>query len=315
MDELLEKFYEIPRFYRAKKIEDLIGHLVVGLSPNTSAGVVGRIIGFTNASVCYSHPLYHAAKRRNCDGDEDASMLLIDCLINFSHHYIPEKRGGNMDLPLVITTGINPSEVDKEVQSIDLLPQYPLEFYRATIHHKHPREIEEKMDMLAGRIGTDKQYDKFSFTHDTSGISIGPTISAYKTLKTMDEKVDAQLELAEKILAVDENDVALRVIQTHFLPDMLGNLRAFGGQGVRCTKCDEKYRRMPLKGFCSKCGGKLTLTVHEKSVRKYLEKSKEIAKKYEIPSYTRQRIQLVEKAINSIFMNEKVKKTKLSDFL
>ncbi len=220
-----------------------------------------------------------------------------------------------MDLPLVITTGINPSEVDKEVQSIDLLSRYPLEFYRATIHHKHPREIEEKMDLLASRIGTDKQYDKFSFTHDTSGISIGPTISAYKTLKTMDEKVDAQLELAEKILAVDENDVALRVIQTHFLPDMLGNLRAFGGQGVRCTKCDEKYRRMPLKGICLKCGGKLTLTVHGKSVRKYLEKSKEIAKKYEIPSYTRQRIQLVEKAINSIFMNEKVKKTKLSDFL
>lgn len=315
LDDLLEKFYEIPRFYRAEKIEDLIGHLVVGLSPHTSAGVVGRIIGFTNASVCYSHPLYHAAKRRNCDGDEDASMLLMDCLINFSHHYIPEKRGGNMDLPLVITTGINPSEVDKEVQSIDLLSRYPLEFYRATVHHKHPREIEEKMDLLAGRIGTDKQYDKFSFTHDTSGISIGPTISAYKTLKTMDEKVDAQLELAEKILAVDENDVALRVIQTHFLPDMLGNLRAFGGQGVRCTKCDEKYRRMPLKGICLKCGGKLTLTVHGKSVKKYLEKSKEIAKKYEIPSYTRQRIQLVEKAINSIFMNEKVKKTKLSDFL
>ena len=28
-----------------------------------------------------------------CDGDEDCVMLLLDCLINFSRHYLTEKRG------------------------------------------------------------------------------------------------------------------------------------------------------------------------------------------------------------------------------
>jgi DNA polymerase II large subunit len=66
---------------------------------------------------------------------------------------------------------------------------------------------------------------------------------------------------------------------------------------------------------CLKCGGKLTLTVHEKSVKKYLEISKEIAKKYNISPYARQRITLVEKSIDSLFMSDKVKTTKLTDFL
>jgi DNA polymerase II large subunit len=72
---------------------------------------------------------------------------------------------------------------------------------------------------------------------------------------------------------------------------------------------------MPLLGKCNKCNGKLILTVHEKSVKKYLEISKEIAEKYHIPSYANQRIKLVEKSINSLFISDKIKKTKIDDFL
>ena len=63
-----------------------------------------------------------------------------------------------------------------------------------------------------------------------------------------------------------------------------------------------------------KCHGKLTLTVHEKSVKKYLGISKEVAKKYNISPYARQRIVLVEKSIDSLFTSDKVKTTKLDDF-
>ncbi len=100
IDDLLEKFYGLPRFYNAEKMEDLVGHLVIGLAPHTSAGIIGRIIGFSDVLVGYAHPYYHAAKRRNCDGDEDAVMLLLDALLNFSKYYLPEKRGGKMDAPL-----------------------------------------------------------------------------------------------------------------------------------------------------------------------------------------------------------------------
>jgi DNA polymerase II large subunit len=315
VDDLLAKFYKMNRFYRIKKLEDLTGHLVVGLAPHTSAGSLARIIGFTNAQVCYAHPFYHAAKRRNADGDEDGLMFLMDALLNFSHFYIPDKRGGKMDLPLILTTRIAPSEVDKEAHNVDTLSRYPIEFYEHTLKHGNPKELENMMNLVSSRLGSELQYEKFGFTHDTEDISDGPTLSAYKTLKTMMDKMNAQLKLAAKIRAVNEADVAYKVIERHFLPDILGNLRAFSKQSVRCPICNIIYRRIPLSGKCTKCDGNLILTVHEKSVKKYLEISKKVAEKYNISSYSRQRIKLVEKSIDSLFISDKIKKMKITDFL
>jgi len=315
LDDLLVKFYKLNRFFKIRRLEDLTGHLAVGLAPHTSAGSLARIIGFTDAQVCFAHPFYHAAKRRNADGDEDGLMLLMDALLNFSHAYIPDKRGGRMDLPLILTTRIDPSEVDKEAHNVDVMARYPLDFYEATLKHENPKELEPIMDLVSSRLGTELQYEKFGFTHDTDAISAGPKMSSYKTLKTMMDKMNAQLNLAAKIRAVDEANVAYKVIERHFLPDILGNLRAFSKQSFRCPICNITYRRIPLKDTCTKCGGKLILTVHEKSVKKYLEISKEVAEKYNISSYSRQRIRLVEKSINSLFVSDKVKKPKLTDFL
>ncbi|MCJ7572593.1 MAG: hypothetical protein MUO82_12100 [Candidatus Thermoplasmatota archaeon] len=314
IDDLLVKFYDMNRFYNIRKLENLTGHLAIGLAPHTSAGSLSRIIGFTDAQVCYAHPFYHAAKRRNADGDEDGLMLLLDALLNFSHAYIPDKRGGKMDLPLILTTRIDPSEVDKEAHNIDTLNRYPLDFYESTLRHEHSKELEKSMGLVASRLGTELQYEQFGFTHDTDDISQGPAMSNYKTLKTMMDKMNAQLNLAVKIRAVDEADVAYKVIERHFLPDMLGNLRAFSKQSVRCPTCNIVYRRPPLQGTCTSCKGQLTLTVHEKSVKKYLDISKEVAQRYNISPYARQRIKLVEKAIDSLFISDKIKTTKLEDF-
>ena len=314
IDDLLTKFYGQKSFYKASVPEDLIGHLVVGLAPHTSGGVLARIIGYTQASVGYAHPFFHAAKRRNCDGDEDCVMLLLDGLINFSRSYLPESRGGLMDAPLVLTTRINPDEIDKEAHNLDVLPRYPLEFFEATRRYSNPKDVEKVMDLVAGRIGEKGQYEGFGFTHDTKNIGEGPPQSAYKTLKTMMDKMDGQLSLARKIRAVDTDDVVARVINNHFLPDMIGNLKRFSTQQVRCTKCNRKFRRVPLSGKCPYCGGNLTLTVHEGSVKKYLEVSKEVVESYAISNYTKQRIRLVEGAIASLFENEKVKECTLEDF-
>jgi DNA polymerase II large subunit len=70
LDTLLEKVYGLAPFYNLEHRSDLVGHLVIGLAPHTSAGVLARIIGFSKANVGYGHPFFHAAKRRNCfDGD------------------------------------------------------------------------------------------------------------------------------------------------------------------------------------------------------------------------------------------------------
>ena len=315
VDDLLVKFYGLNTYYNAKTPNDLIGTLMVGLAPHTSAGVLCRLIGYSTASAGFGHPFFHAAKRRNCDGDEDCVMLLMDALLNFSMSYLPKRRGGKMDAPLVMTTRLNPAEVDKEAHNVDLSVSYPLEFYEATLNKASPKDLEAKIDLVSKRLGTEEQYQNFHFTHQTNDIAAGPKNSSYKTLETMIDKMDAQLQLARMIRAVDETDVAERVINSHFLPDIIGNLHAFSKQKVRCLKCDAKYRRPPLKGVCPKCGGKIILTVHEGSVRKYLEVSIKVAEEYGVKSYTKQRLQLLKIEIDSLFNNDKSKQMGLADFM
>ena len=314
IDDILVKLYGLDPFYLVETQDDLVGHLVVGLAPHTSGGVLSRIIGFSNAHAGYAHPFFHAAKRRNCDGDEDSLIMLMDCLLNFSRAFLPEKRGGLMDAPLVLTTKLDPNEIDKEAHNMDVGSRYPLEFYRATQRYAHPKEVESLMDLVSGRIGTVLQYEGLGFTHQMKDISIGPTTSAYTALDSMDEKLNAQIALAAKTRAVDVGDMVHRIITRHLLPDIQGSLKSFTGQQLRCPKCGAKYRRIPLKGKCY-CGHKLTLTVHEAGVSKYLERAKEIGSNYKVPAYTLQRIALLENSINSLFQSDKVKNPKLDEFM
>jgi DNA polymerase II large subunit len=314
VDDLLVKVYGLEPFYNVQSPEDLIGHLVVGLAPHTSVGVLGRIAGLTPARVCFAHPFFHAAKRRDADGDEDSVILLLDGLLNFSREFLPEKRGGLMDAPLVLSTRIDPREIDKEAQNMEVCLSFPLELYEAAERFTHPREVEDLIDTVAKRIGTVLQFEGFGCTQDVESIVEAPLLSAYKE-GNMVSKMEGQLALANRIRAVDAEDVVSRIVTHHFLPDLIGNLKAFTSQQFRCTKCNAKYRRIPLKGKCLACGGNLSLTVHPSSVVKYLEVSKRISEEYGISTYLRQRIELVEEAIESTFHDESKQVARLEDFL
>jgi len=486
MDDLLVKCYGLEPFYNVKEPSDLVGHLVIGLAPHTSAGVLARIIGFTRANVGYAHPFFHAAKRRNCfygdtvievydghnwaktpirkfvlenfdlsrpgldrlgtyysdparpfytravdtngqihlrkittvsihrspaalirftssrgkelvvtpehamlvwdtgylrkikameikpgeavpvfegscvisdtirlaepvpapeervycltvaddhtlaangiftgqcDGDEDCIMLLLDGLINFSRSFLPQNRGGTMDAPLVLTSRIDPAQIDKEALNVDVCDHYPIEVYTSALVYAEPKTIVKLIDRVENRIGTPEQLEGFQFTHDTSDISSGPLESMYTQLKSMTEKLEAELVLAEKIRAVDADDVAERVLTTHFIRDLMGNLSAFSKQKFRCTKCNTSYRRMPLAGKCTRfkgkgiCNGNIIPTVHEGSVKKYLEMSREICRKYKVSEYTKQRVEVLDLAITSTFGEEKHQQLGLADFM
>ncbi|AFZ72660.1 DNA polymerase II large subunit [Natronobacterium gregoryi] len=313
IDDLLEQYYGLEPFYELENRQDLVGELVFGMAPHTSAATVGRVIGFTSAAVGYAHPYFHAAKRRNCDGDEDCVMLLMDGLLNFSISFLPDKRGGRMDAPLVMSSRIDPSEIDDEAHNMDIVSQYPREFYEATLEQADP----EAVDIQIGEdtLGTDGEYTGFEHTHDTTDIAMGPDLSAYKTLGSMMDKMDAQLELSRKLEAVDETDVAERVIEYHFLPDLIGNLRAFSRQETRCLNCGEKFRRMPLTGDCRECGGQVNLTVHQGSVNKYMQTAIQVAEEYDCRPYTKQRLEVLEKSLESIFENDKNKQSGIEDFM
>lgn len=66
IDDLLQKYYNKQPHYNANNKQDLIGSMILGLAPHTSAAVTGRLIGFTNSAANYASPFWHAAKRRNC---------------------------------------------------------------------------------------------------------------------------------------------------------------------------------------------------------------------------------------------------------
>ncbi len=249
-----------------------------------------------------------------CDGDEDSVMLLLDGLLNFSRYFLPDKRGGQMDAPLVLTAIIDPREVDSEVHNMDIVESYPLDFYKATLRYADPKELVGIIERVEDRLESELRYCCLSFTHDTESIALGVKESKYKSLETMKDKLMAQMSLAEKIVAVDEHDVAERVLTCHFLPDIIGNLRAFTRQEFRCVNCNAKYRRLPLAGKCLKCGGKLTLTVHNSSITKYLDLSKFLCEKYEVSNYTKQRLMLIDLEIRSLFESDTRKQIRISDF-
>ncbi len=304
IDELLQSLYGLEPFYNFKKKKDIIGHFVVGLAPHISAGTVGRIIGFTNTQGFIAHPLLHAAFRRDCDGDEAAIVMLMDALLNFSRQYLPNSRGAKtMDAPLVLSSRIIPTEVDDMVHGLDIVWKYPLELYLAAEEFKMPWDV--KIAQVKDYLNEEGQYEGYGFTHDITNINKAPNCSSYKKLPSMEEKLNGQMELAEKIMAVDECEVAKFVIEKHFLKDTKGNLRKFSMQQFRCVSCNEKFRRPPLIGKCNSCGGKLIFTISEGSVIKYLAPSIKLSEKYNVSTYLKQSLELLSQRVDEVFGKDK----------
>jgi len=314
IDDLLIRVYKLPPYYNAKKPEDLVGHLIFGLAPHTCACILGRIVGYTDRNVIYAHPIWHSAKRRDCDGDEDAVMLALDTLLNFSRVYLPAQIGGIMDAPILLIPFVNTKEVQRQAHDFDVDQTYPAEFYLKTWEKGEARTVSSIMDVISHRLGTEAQFEGFQYTTPVTNINLGNANSSYKEFKTMIEKLDMQLGLGEKIDAVDVKRVALKVLTTHFLRDIAGNLRAFSTQGFRCKSCNKKFRRLPLKGKCPFCGGKLTLTVYRGGIEKYLVPAQQLIDKYDLPDYYTQRLDLIKEEIASMFDNNKPKQAKLFDF-
>ncbi|HJN70692.1 MAG TPA: hypothetical protein QF525_04550, partial [Candidatus Thalassarchaeaceae archaeon] len=142
----------------------------------------------------------------------------------------------------------------------------------------------------------------------------------------------AQLALGHTLRSVDVSRVASQVIESHFLPDLRGNLVAFTRQKVRCVRCGHSYRRMPLAGKCiqrkqndgglsrgrgddsSMCSGNVILTVTEGSVRKYIKVTRHVIENYGVDSYTKQRVDWLSESVDSLFNDDTVTVMTLDDF-
>ncbi|MGI0141896.1 MAG: DNA polymerase II large subunit [Candidatus Micrarchaeales archaeon] len=305
LDDLLTKFYGLESFYNAVTMEDLVGQLVITLSPHTSCGVLGRIIGFTDANVGFAHPYTISARRRNCDGDEDTTMMLLDGLVNFSRSYLPTNIGATMDAPIILSPNILPEEVDDEVHVVEVGGEFSLDFYNKTLARVSPAEA--NVETIKDRLQKgEARFRDLKFTHSSSqtSIAVSPKRSMYALLNNMQSKLDAEFKLMDMMRSVDPRDAAKRLIISHFIPDLIGNLHTFSRQGFRCVVCNAKYRRIPLAGVCTKCNGKLLLTVSKGGIEKYLEIAIKLADTYSLEPYIRQRLKLVKDEINNLFGEE-----------
>lgn len=325
IDDLLVKLYGMKPFYGCKTVEDMFGHLMMGLAPHTSGAILCRLIGVADIKGHYGHPFFHAGKRRNADGDIDTILLLTDGLINFSKSFLSTHRGGQMDAPLILTTQLNPSEIDKEALNVDISSRYPVEFYEATQDTPSPRMAKESgVEFVGCRLGQDNESRGFGFTHDTDDCAGGPKNNPYNTLDSMRLKTMVQFALGTTLYSVNNKDQSSRLIDRHLIRDMRGNLRAYGQQKVRCTKCGTSYRRPPITGECNTivdtkvdpftndevevmCPGNLILTVTKGSVAKYDGLMGELVEKYGCNAYTEELYHMVSDWVAETFREEETK--------
>ena len=245
-----------------------------------------------------------------CDGDEAAVILLMDMLLNFSRKFLPSHRGGTQDAPLVLNIKINAGEVDDQILDF-VCGEYPLELYELAEQRKHSSEVH--IEKISHRLKEGRDpFTNLGFTHDCDNFNNAVLNSAYKTLPTMYDKVEEQMDLCSKIRAVDTSDVARLVIERHFIRDIRGNLRKFSQQVFRCVSCNDKYRRPPLAGKCTKCGGRIIFTISEGSIIKYMASALNLARTHKVSPYLLENLELVQSDIDSIFGKEKEKQMKLS---
>ena len=276
---------------------------------------MGRIIGFTDSQVCLASPVWHSAKRRDCDGDADSVMLLMDAFLNFSFDFLPDKIGGLMDAPLLIQPVVLPHEVQRQAHNVDIATAYPVEFYEATWKQGKAADLAGTIETIKNRIGDEHQFFGYGFTHLTDSLTTKVQRSAYSTLNTMEEKLKMQFNTAKLISAVDADEVAAMVLTTHILPDIMGNMRSYSSQTFRCTACGAKFRRMPLVGRCTECQNKLIQTVTRGAVEKYLGIATDMCQQYQINEYLRGRVESIAMELKLIFKEEKKMQSSLTEFM
>ena len=153
------------------------------------------------------------------------------------------------------------------------------------------------------------------FTHFTESLTTNVQHSAYSRLSTMDEKLQMQISTARLINAVDEDEVVSIVLTTHILPDIMGNMRAYSSQTFRCSKCAEKYRRIPLRGNCLRCENELLQTVTRGSVEKYLNIAHYMCREFKINDYLRNRVESLTTELKLIFREQKKEQSTLIEFM
>lgn len=303
IDKLILHYYKGPLYYNFKDLQDMTGVLAMMISPHTSTAVLGRVIGYTNNFCVYTHPLSVTCRRRDADGDMDATFLAADMALNCSKKFISEqKRGAFMSVPLTLTTEYAVNRVGKEILALEIYDNY-YDGLLPNYREHSPVELKKlhRYESFLDRVVTEKdmKYNVKDFELDISS-----TKNWYKDSADNTEKLHRFIEITEKLVYLNKTDIYVGLIEGHLLPDITGNLNAFYRQDYKCSFCQQKYAKIPLALTCIKCRvGLLKPTVYPGMVMKYYPIIQFFEKHAELPTYLAQKIKSFE-LILSVFRKD-----------
>ncbi len=294
LDDELTLHYRLSPYYRFQSSQSVIGSLVVGISPTSQVGVIGRIIGYSTKNILFSHPIWHLLKSRSCNGVSDSITLLLDVLLNYSREYIPSYRGGALDVPTVInlvdswTDLLDFSKIDKLVMN---------RIFYKSIKSNHS----DQSNLLSREISLISP--ESTLLHTSTNISEFSLENLFTEKKVID-RIKIALESLEHIRGVEEGKYVDNLLINDFLIKISMSISRYFQQPVRCRYCKTTYRRVPLSEKCPHCNNKtLELTLSKGWVLRYLQIIHQLSEKYsdDLSQYTKSWIRIIELNKNLLF--------------
>ncbi|MHA1329940.1 MAG: hypothetical protein ACTSR2_02575, partial [Candidatus Hodarchaeales archaeon] len=293
IDEELTLLYNQPPYYRIKSARDIVGSLIIGLSPFSKVAIVGRIIGFTNSNIMFAHPIWHKLKTRNCNGDIDSFTLLLDVFLNFSEEFIPASRGGYMDIPLILNIIEDWEDMNHYAQQEFYSLNLP--FFENISRIQSANQIITYNTSLLEPLG-----DKY---HYTDLISLPLIANPFQQSKIVD-KVAIELSILKKLHGIRTQEFVELILENDFLDKISISIDKFFSQPFRCRRCNFTFRRTPLTKSCPNCNHEtISLTLSEGWVLRYLQIIRQLKTPYEeyLSNYLKSWIDLIELYNRTLF--------------
>lgn len=210
VDDALVSLYKQESFYNCSSPADLVGHLVICLAPHTSAGTVGRIIGFSKTQGFLAHPLMHAATRRDCVYpatkflcyDKSSGELNYDQIGSYVDSLI--KSGSKTKV--VDSVGTVEVENNRDIYAVGVDPEN-FKFKLKKIKHfiKGPKPDKWiKIRTASGREFVMTDNHKFIYLNDSNKLAVKKAFEVRKHDKLLvAEKLNLELVKKDKVNLID----------------------------------------------------------------------------------------------------------------
>jgi DNA polymerase II large subunit len=275
-----------------RTFNNVAGLIIVGISPTSQIGVIGRVIGYTKNNVLYAHPIWHLLKSRQCNGVSDSITLLLDVLVNFSREFIPAFHGGTLDTPTVLNLVDNWKDLMLYSKSNAVMLNQ--------VFYKNLGKISQESKLLSYNFSLlNLPPITHHITENLSEIAIENKLREQKIVN----RINIALASLRIIRAVEEGVFVDNILVNDFLNKITTSIARFFQQPFRCKICKRTFRRVPLRKNCPYCyKNTLELTLSKGWVLRYMQIISQLTKQYpELSESTKSWIRYIEMNKNLLF--------------